>query len=159
MSDNTDLTVIEKDDAALPVVSIFDALETDTDATENGRWFEGDEVWGPKLAHVSIKLRRMTSKASQKARRDVELKYAKYQDKKGQFPEDVSKRLLAEHLATGIIVDWKGVIDRDGKEIPFSPEAAFALAYKLPDFMLPLVQKSAVLDSFQAEAKEIVEGN
>lgn len=152
-------TEITDGDETLPVVSIFDALETDTDASENGKWFKGDEIWGPKLAHVSIKLRRMTSKVALRVRRELEIKYAKYQDKKGEYPPEIDQRMLSEHMAQAIIVDWNGIIDRDGKEIPFHKDAAFALCQKLPDFRGPLVQKSLMLDSFRTEAQDKVEGN
>lgn len=152
-------TDITEGDEALPVVSIFDALEADSDAVENGKWFSGDEIWGPKLGHVRIKLRRMTSKASQKVRRDLELKYAKYQDNKGGYPEEIDQRMLNEQMAHAIIVDWKNIIDKDGKLIPYSREAAYMLCQKLPDFRGPLVAKAIAVDNFRNEEQQKLEGN
>jgi hypothetical protein len=158
MSEQKVEDVNETVDAALPIVSIFDICGTDEDAAENGKWIKGEDLW-PRGAGIELKIRRMTSKKALKTRAELLTKYAKFQNKKGQFPEEIDHRMLCELLAQAVIVDWKGIPDKDGKLIPFTRESAFHLVDKLPDFRAQIVQAAMDMDQFRADDLEQVEGN
>jgi hypothetical protein len=151
----------QEDDAPL---SIFDLCETDSDAVENGRWFTGEELWGPRAADsgIRIKLRRYTSRAALKSRQSAEKKYRKFFDKKkNEYPPEINEKMICEQLADSVIVDWEGIRDRDGKEIPYSPEAALALvsAKQMADFRIAISAKALELDNWRAEEKKETEKN
>lgn len=158
MSELANTDVNETVDEALPPVSIFDVCGTDTESAENGKWFKGEEIW-PRGAGIRLRIRRLASKTSVKVRAELMTKYAKYQTKKGTFPEEIDERMLYELLARAIIVDWSGVLDKDGKEIPFTFQAAYTLCEKLPDFRSAVITLAGDMDQFRAEEEEAVAGN
>lgn len=131
-------------------ISIFDLAETDASAEEDGRWFK--DVYGDET-NIDFKLRRMTSKASMKARRNLEKGYRKHL-KNGVYPDDIAIDILTEHLAKGVVVDWKGLFDREGNAIEYSPEAALALLKKLPTLRDMIAVMAQNLDNFRIEARE-----
>lgn len=131
-------------------ISIFDLAETDTSAEEDGRWFK--DVFGDET-NIDLKLRRMTSKAAMKARRNLEKGYRKHL-KNGVYPDDIAIDIMTEHLAKGVVVDWKGLYDRDGNVIEFSPEAALTLLKKLPTLRDMIAVMAQNLDNFRVEARE-----
>ncbi len=133
-------------------VSIFALYQTDQKAEEDGKWFDS---FGPDIA---IKIRRFSSKKSQAVRTALEKPYVKT-SRGGQLPEDVQEDILTSHLAEGIVVDWKGIYDLDGVEVPFSVGAAKNLFAQLPDLAREVVLLSINMDNFKAEHKQAVTGN
>jgi hypothetical protein len=163
MSTSTPETENTVEDVDAPV-SIFDICETDSDAVENGKWFTGEELWGPRAADsgIRIKLRRFTSRASLKSRQRLEKKYRKFFDKKKQeYPPEIVEKMVAEQLADAIIVDWEGIRDRDGKEIAYSPEAALALVSpaQMADFRMAISAKALEMDNWRTEEREEITKN
>lgn len=156
MSEATNTVSTQEDD--LPIVSIFDVLETDTSGAENGKWFKGEDLF-PRGAGMRFKLRRMTSKAAQVAYRDILEKYAKFQNAKGEFPTEIDQKILSEHLSKAIIVDWDGVYGKDKDKLEFTPEAAFMLCQALPDFRATVYRVSLDMDKFRAASQEAIEKN
>lgn len=138
--------------APLEPLSIFDLCETDDALSEDGKWFS--DIFAPGDG-ISIKLRRMTSRRSVNYRTVLMKKYQRYQ-KKGEFPPEIDERMMIEQLAEVIIVDWKGIRGRDGKEIPYTKQMAVQLC-KMSDFRLPLIQLAAAGDSFRSDKE--TEGN
>lgn len=139
----------------LPPPSIFDLIETDDNAIENGKWFS--DVFKPEDG-IKIKLRSLRSQASIKFRAALQAKYRKY-EKKGVFPDNINERMLIEQLAGVIIVDWSGINDRDGQPIAYSKEAALDLATKLRVFRDNIVMLSMTIDNFQPDAADEAVGN
>lgn len=158
MSDNDTGAPVEESLTAdlLPEkpLSIFDLCQTDSDATENGKWF--DDLFAPDSG-VSVKLRRFSSKKSVNYRQRLLTKYKRHSSK-GQFPPDIEERMLIEQMVECIIVDWKGIRDNDGNEIAYSKEKALMLCQML-DFRAPLVQLAVDMDSFRAEERKELEKN
>lgn len=137
-------------------LSIFDICETDTVAEENGRWF--NDVF-EDTSGIDVKLRRMTSKASMEARRRLDKQYRGKMNKKGEYDMDFGMKVLVEQMAEGVIVDWRGIYDRDGKEIKFSKEKAIELMTKLPTFRDTILINAQELDNFRIEEREDAEKN
>lgn len=143
------------DETPLKPLSIFELCETDSDATENGKWF--DDMFQPDSG-VSVKLRRFSSKKSVNYRARLLLKYKRQGNRKGEFPPEIEERMLIEQMAECIIVDWKGILDNEGKEIAYSKEKALVLC-KMLDFRAPLIQLAVDMDSFRAEERKELEKN
>lgn len=131
----------------LPPLSIFDLCETDESALENGKWF--DDVFKPGDG-IRIRIRSFRSQASIKFRQGLQTKYRKY-EKKGVFPDNINERMLIEQLAGVIIVDWSGIKDRDGAEIPYSAEAALSLCTKLRLFRETITTYAMNVDNYQTD--------
>ena len=130
-------------------VSIFNIYGTDKKAEEEGKWLEfGSEI--------RVKIRRFNSKPSLAVRTKL---YKPYEARAGMLkapviPEDVQTMLVNTHLAEGVIVDWAGIYDAEGNEIPFSTEAALQVLSALPDFSLEIARASIDMDSFRSETVE-----
>lgn len=134
--------------------SIFDLYETNRESEEDGKWF--DEEFGPE---VKLKLRRYNAKVPRLARDKAFKPHLKAYKTFDKIPEDVSVPLTNKLLAETIVVDWKGIFDRDGNEIPFSKEAALDLFTKLPDFATAVILVSVNADNYRAEDKDEIKGN
>jgi hypothetical protein len=143
---------------ALEGLSIYDALETDASAEEDGRWF--NDFLGA-AAKGDIKLRSFTSRKSIDVRNQLDMQNVRLMKPDGTWPREVSQKLLIEHLAQAIIVDWRGAAFRskDGKEIPYSIDAARELLTRLPHFRMRVGALANRLEGFQAENQADVEKN
>jgi hypothetical protein len=92
----------------------------DLDLEENGKWREFDGF--------DLKIRRITSKASQDANTEASKKYQKdIQDK--TLSDEASEEILNYQICFGILADWRGpdLVDDEGNAIPFSGEKALEL--------------------------------
>jgi hypothetical protein len=136
-------------------VNIFDLFETDVDAEENGKWFEDIMQDGSNLG---IKVRCMTSQAAIKNLTRLMAQNKKHMVK-GKLPEEIDKKILIQHLASTILIGWKGVKGKDNKPIPYSTEAAELILTKLPRFREAVVRLAQQLDAFKAETQDEVAGN
>lgn len=133
--------------------SIFDLYETNQDAEENGKWFE---EFGPE---IKIKIRRFTAAKSRKVREALFKPYLKQFKTFDKIPEDIAEEMTCRHLADGVVTDWSGIFDREGKEVPFSADTAFDLFTKLPDLAKEVVLLSVNMDNYRNEKKEEIKGN
>lgn len=139
----TDLDVGEN------IFDLFGANETDA---ENGKWFK----FGKKM---EVRIRRFKSKKSRKVREQLEAPYKRAVKFGASLPEDVQEEIGILHVARGLIVDWKGVLNKDKEEIPYSVEAAEKMCRLLPEFRDAVADISLSLDNFREETKEEIVGN
>lgn len=122
---------------------------TSEEEEQLGKWF--------KLGKgTEVRVRRASSKKSKKAREALE---AEYGAGKVKLTDEVMDELNIEHLARGILADWKGVKDDEGKELPFTVKNAIEAMTKYPDFKNLVVNFSVDMDNFRAKINEDVEGN
>ena len=141
------------DEPAKPL-SIFDICETDTEAEENGRWFT--DIFGDGT-NVDVKLRRLSSKVSVNARRRIALPFQRHA-KRGELPDNINVKILCRQLAEAVIVDWRGVADKDGA-IEYSADVADMLLTKLPNFRGQILALSMSMDAFRVEDRGDAEKN
>lgn len=128
-------------------MKIYQKYQTDSAAETQGLWIEmGDNalikiarLGHPKHEEVMKRLRQ-PHVASLRAGIDL--------------PTNVSMALTIEALAEAILIDWKGIQDDDGKEIPYSKEAAIKLLTDLPDFRDKVVFLSSQHETFRKSALE-----
>lgn len=78
---------------------------------------------------------------------------------KEALSEQETQRLLAEVYGRSVIVDWAGILDGDGKEIPFSVEACIELLNFMPDLFNLIVQDSRDRANFREEQLKATEKN
>lgn len=134
------------------MTSIYDLYATSETAAEGGKWFD----FGPDM---KVKIRRFKSKKSIKVRNELEAPYKRINKIGTTLPENVQDEITNEHIARGIVVDWKGVRDRDGSDIAYSPAAALKLFTELPEFRDAVAEISLSLDNYRDDEKEEVVGN
>lgn len=125
----------------------------DTSKEETGVWhsFDGD---------IEVRIRRLSSKISQNARKEAEKPYAA-QLRLKETPQDVYDKILIQQIARGVISDWKGVEDEDGNAIPYSGDVAVEVISgdEMKDFRLEVLNLSMTKDAYRTEVVEEAVGN
>jgi len=134
------------------MTSIYDLYATSESAAEDGKWFD----FGPSM---KVKIRRFKSKKSRNVRDELEAPYKRVNKFGASLPDDIQDDITTEHIARGIVVDWKGVLDREGAEIAYSPGVALKLFKELPEFRDAVAEISLSLDNYRDDEKEEVVGN
>jgi len=132
--------------------SLYDLFATSESAAEDGKWF-------PFGKTISVKIRRFKSKKSKKVREELEAPYKRASKFGSALPDDVAEDIATEHIARGIIVDWKGITDKQGAAIKYSPAAAITLLNELPEFKDAVAEISLSLDNYRDAEKDEVEKN
>jgi hypothetical protein len=134
------------------MASVFELFGTSESAAEDGKWF-------PFSAEMSVKIRRFKSKKSRKVREALEAPYKRVSQLSPKIPDEDAERIASQHVAEGIVVDWKGVLDTNGNSIPYSVGAALDLFEKLPEFRDAVIEISLNIENFREEEKAEVKGN
>lgn len=101
-------------------IKALKVFRTDEDAEENGKWATIAEG-------VEFKLRRLRSKAVNKARERIYGPYERAMGaRKKELPEAIEVQCTINLLAEAVVVDWRGdgMVDDDGNSIPFSVDVA-----------------------------------
>lgn len=126
---------------------------TDPNKQEQGSWIDIDD-------EISIKVRRLNSDASRKARQEAEKPYTSQLREKNP-PADILEKVFVEQLARGVIADWKGIQDEEGNEIPYSGDVAVELLSDegLADFRSEILQAAMDKKTFKLEADKAALGN
>lgn len=132
--------------------SLYEMFGANETTSEEGKWFQFGKT-------IEIKIRRYKSKKSRKVREALEAPYKRATKFGGNLPEDVATEIAIEHLAEGIIADWKGVVDKSGNPVKYSKAAAVVLLTDLPELRDNIAELSLNLDNFRDEEKEEVKGN
>lgn len=134
------------------MANIYDMFSASEKAAEGGKWFDiGDTI--------KVKIRRFKSKKSREVREALEAPFKRFTKFGGSIPDDALERITTEHIAVGIVADWKGITDREGNALPYSKEAAIKLFNELPEFRDAIVAISLDIENYRDEEKEEVEGN
>lgn len=137
-------------------LSIFDIFEdkTDTNAFENGRWF--DITKGSR-----IKLRAVSSPKVQATRNEIRRPFALREENGYELTAIEENESLLQLLSQAIIVDWKGTIFQDdkGEHLEYSAENAYILLSnpklaKFAQFLIGLIMDGASFDMKVDEAAE-----
>jgi hypothetical protein len=121
--------------------------KTDEVAETDGKWFDlGD--------NVQVKVVRMDNPQARKLRNQLNRPY------QGRtIPEDKLDDIINKVMAQTVVKDWKNVTDENGNEVPFTPETAFRLFKKFPDFRDDVGAFAADREQFRADALEADAGN
>lgn len=114
---------------------------------------EKDGVWFDVSIGISFLLRRFGGSNATKVGQSMakyHKPYAKLIDAK-KLPEEETVAIMARVFADSCLVDWKGVTDSDGKEIPCSLDNAVELFKSLPELFNTLFNYCQEVDSFRED--------
>jgi len=70
------------------------------------------------------------------------------------LPEDVSRQILREVVATTVVLGWEGVTDEAGNSLPFTKENAIKLFEDLPDLFSDLYAQAQNAALFREDVRE-----
>jgi hypothetical protein len=132
--------------------SLFEMFGTDVEGAEEGKWFDFGKT-------IKVKIRRYKSKKSRKVRDQLEKPYKRSIRQGGTIPESIQEEITTEHIAVGIIADWKGVKDKDHNTLPYTRDNAIALLTQLPEFRDAIAELSLGLNNYKEEEDKELEGN
>lgn len=123
---------------------------------DNSRKKQSEGVWTSfngsdfKVAHnSSIKFQRILNRLQAPHRRKIE---------KGTLDPAISKEILCTAMSEAILLDWKKVVDGEGKEVEFSPELAIKALTNNDDLREYIQEYSMDLENFRTE-QLVEEGN
>lgn len=135
-------------------VSIFAAYERDTKREEEGVW---TKLSAPG---VEVKLRSLSSDFYADTVEKLQKPHLQL-IRKRKLPAEVSRQLAIKAVCHGAIVDWKGVYDNDGKEIPFSAQTAYDILGRssMKDLVEEIIGQAQEIELFKQEEKEDTEKN
>lgn len=117
--------------------NLHQMFAVDTKAAEEGKWF-------PVAPGIEFKIRRMNSIIANNIRRNLLSAYPN-----GVVPADQTEEFAVKFLAHAIIVDWKGVVDEEGKAVPFSTETAYTILKEIPEIAEKIAETTQNLDNFR----------
>jgi len=127
----------------------FKIPKTPTIELEEGSWIEyqGSNF---KIAYAgSTRFARVKDRIEKPHRRMIE---------KGMVDPGDQKKWLIQALGEAILLDWNGVYDEDGNQVPYSKAAAVQALTNSEDFREFVMTFSMELANFREVQKE-VEGN
>jgi hypothetical protein len=107
------------DITAQKVKTFFDIFNVDIDKKKNGTWVSIAEY-----APVEFKLRTIDTQEWADAVAEAQKPYRVKINKKVPLEVEESKDIITRAMAKAMIADWRGLYDRDGTPVPYSPEVA-----------------------------------
>ena len=139
-----------------PTTSIYELFETDADLETQG-------FWHPINKHISFLLARAGG-SNMGFSKAMEKKTRSHRGRGGAFEDDnvdveLATILMQEAFAETVILDWKGVTDKAGKKINYTPAAATKLMKALPDLFGILRDAASKAANFRAEEVKADLGN
>lgn len=129
-------------------------LKTDEDKTINGVWRDYNEGSKVLLASSGSGNKRFKTHLSKL------LKPSRRQIRRGDII-DLGMSEINEMRAASkdVILDWKGILDDEGKEIPYSPEAGFQLFQQIPEFYYDLMDMASEHEFYKSKEDSDAEKN
>lgn len=134
--------------------SLYAQFEQHKDSVDDGIWTEIIEADGETPA-VRVKLRSSRSKAAKRVRNEIAQRALA---KGGRFNRNEEAEVI-EVLSRAIVVDWDGVTDREGNELPCTQDNVAMICKDLEVFRERLTILSATDETFRKEAVERTVGN
>ncbi len=129
------------------MTNIYELLETDTDAEEDGIWVEISDGVRVKIASTDSK--RYREKVVQLLK-----PYRKILQAGGRIPEAKQEQIAIESIVDGLLLDWKGITDRGGKTMKFNRENALKVITELKKFRELISEIAGEAETFNKHALE-----
>jgi hypothetical protein len=123
-------------------------FKTDKELEENGVWFKPD-----RGGEYSFLVRRFGGANAHRLKLATE-KYVKPHLRKieaGAMSQEDMDKVNLQAFISSCIVDWKGVKDEDGKEIPFSFETALEVLLPLEELSNTLYRYANSFETYREE--------
>ena len=115
---------------------------------------ENDGVWVDMGADLQVKVARFGNPVHEKVMEKLRRPYRNILRSGGQLPEDVQTKLTVQGMAEAILLDWKGVTDASGKDLPHSIDNAVQVLSDLKDFRNEIAFLAMERETFRAQAIE-----
>ena len=125
---------------------------------QTNKGWEEEGIWVDMGGGVQVKVTRITSQKSREVRRRLE-KPLMRKTRGDDLPLETLEYLLTEQLAQAVIVDWRGVTDENGNDLPCTLEHRREILTKFPDFREDVATAAMSRVTFQEEAQEEEMGN
>lgn len=147
-------------------MNIYEMYETDRKAEVEGFWHTiqaekknpaTGEVLTPAIQFLLA--RAGNSNPEYQRVQEAKLRPHRRAIKNDTFSLDTMQDIQKEIFSLTCILDWKGVMDRDGKAIVFSKAAAKKLMDELPDLFGELFEAASTASSFRVKELEDDAGN
>ena len=134
--------------AKVEELSIYEMYETD-----QAKEVEG--FWHPVNKKISVKLARAGG-ANLTFSKAMELKTRPHRKRGGAFEGEnvdmeLATELMIESFAETIILDWKGITNKEDKKVAYSPAAAKKLLTDLPDLYIELRDAAGSAANYRIE--------
>jgi len=123
------------------------AFGTDKNLEDGGKWFDiGD--------NARIRVARFGNRRHKKALADLRAPYKPLLLRGGTIPDDANDDIITESIALAVLLDWEGLLDKDGKTIPFSVDACRDALTTYKDFLELVSQLSLDSTNFRTQMQE-----
>ncbi len=133
--------------------SIYDLFETDAKAETEGFIFDVTPEISFTLARAggsNIRFQKALELKTRPYRREID---------ENRFPLDQANKLMIEAFAETVVLGWKGITDKKGKKVSFTPENAVKLFTQLPDLFTDVREAAAARANYSAKQVEDDAGN
>ena len=127
---------------------------------------EEEGAWVTLMDGSEWKLSRTSSKRAQEALRKAQQPFQNITQRAdrrgGQVPTEIQDQININWIMNGIVQEWKGVTDREGKEVPCSKEnkaKVRQILMDIPDMQVDLILEAAKAAHYQEEQDENNLGN
>ena len=124
--------------------NLFRALKTDEKKVAEGVWFENI------VGDAAFKIAKSTSPPYKEYFLKITKPYRR-QLRNENLPEDKSNELLCDAYSKHILLDWRNVIDENGKEVEYSPAVGYKYLLELEEFRTIVQELSGDVESFRKE--------
>jgi hypothetical protein len=121
-------------------------------AFKTDRQRENEGVWVAIGDGARVKVARFNNERYKQTFLEVSKPY-KVQVRTGTLQEEVAQGILRDCFARAILLDWEGLQDDEGNDIPYSEEAAKELL-AIPDFMSMIEDFANSRELYRREAQE-----
>jgi hypothetical protein len=134
-------------------MSLYKQFETDTSIEREGLWLEYGS--NSKNEPIQIKIARAGG-SNNTYLKLLEARFKPYKRliQNESLERPILEKVVREVYAETILLDWKGVEDREGNSLPFSKDNALKLLNDLPDLYADILEQSTKSALFRKTIQE-----
>lgn len=123
------------------------AFGTNVSDEIGGKWFDiGDGA--------RIRVARFGNPKHKKALNKLRSPYKPLLLRGGEIPDDANDDIITESIAQAVLVDWEGILDAEGKTLPYSPETCRQVLTEYKDFLELVSQLSLDAQNYRKEVMD-----
>lgn len=126
-------------------VSIYDLFATDTNMERDGIWIDYGKFGKILIARAGGSNERFQKSLERHSRPH------RKQIANETLDEDIANELLRKAFSESVVLNWEGIKDKDGSELPFSRDNVMKLFKDLPDLFVDLREQAQKAANFRAE--------
>ena len=129
-------------------MSLYDLYATDPDMETGGIILEYGEGVRVKIARAGG-----ANASFAKTLERLSRPYRKRLDT-GTLDDETASNLFTRVFAEAVVLDWEGVTDREGNELPYNADNCVAVFKDLPDFFADVRDAATTVSNYRAEEIE-----